>query len=280
MRRIFTVLFALISLAALAQKPRWVGNTPKEKNPTYRFVEIVSEGQTIESARIEAQKILAQNEQLRNAVMMSVKTGKLSNVDQVYTNGDLKETIHDKITIQMEMNGDKFRLQCSVVDEYVAGRKYGKVRLHTLFMAAVTDNPVFDRTYLTTSYGAAPVVMSVIPGMGQIYKGSTTKGIAMLVSEAALGVGIVCCENQRADYKKKMKEQPRFAKEYNTKSNNWQTARNVCIGTAAAVWVYNIVDAAVARGSRRVKVKSAGGGFAMSPMISPEGGGLSLSYRF
>lgn len=275
------ILFALVSLNAMAQKPRWVGNTPKELNQTYRFVEVVSKGSSIEAARIEALKVLAQNQQFRNAVMMNVNTDKLSNVDQVRTNGDLQETIHDKITVQMEVKGQTFRLQGYTVDEYVAERRYGQYSLHTLFMVAVTDNPVFDRTYLSTSYGAAPIAMSVIPGMGQIYKGSVTKGIVMLASEAALGAGIVLCENQRADYKNKMKEQPRFAKDYNTKANNWETARNVCIGAAAAVWVYNIVDAAVARGSRHVKVKRAGGGgFAMAPMISPEGSGVSLAYRF
>ncbi len=275
------VLFALMSISAIAQKPRWVGNTPKEQNNTYRFVEVVSVGQDLEAARIEAQKILAQNEQLRNAVMMNVNTGKLSNIEQVYTNGNLQETIHDKITVQMEIQGQEFRLQASSVDEYVEGRKHGVYRLHTLFMVAVTDNPVFDRIYLSTSYGVTPAVMSVIPGMGQIYKGCTAKGIVMLASEAALGAGIVFCENQRADYKKKMKEQPRFAKDYNTKSNNWQTARNVCIGVAAAVWVYNIVDASVARGARRVKVKRAGvGGLTMSPMLLPDGGGISMAYRF
>lgn len=275
------VLLALVSLNAIAQKPRWVGNTPKEHNSTYRFVEVVSTGSSLETARGEALKVLAQNEQLRNAVMTSVNTGKLSTTDQVFTNGKLQETEHTKITVEMNMKGQTFRLQGAPVDEYVAGRSHGVYRLHTLFMVAVTDNPVFDRTYLSTSYGAAPVVMSVIPGMGQIYKGSTAKGIVMLASEAVLGAGIVLSENQRADYKKKMKEQPKFAKDYNTKANNWQTARNVCIGAAAAVWVYNLVDAAVARGARRVKVKRAGGGgFAMSPVLSPEGNGVSIAYRF
>lgn len=275
------ILFALMALNATAQKPRWVGNTPKELNQTYRFVEVVSKGSSIEAARIEALNVLAQNQQFRNAVMMNMNIENLSNIDQVRTNGDLQETIHDKITVQMEVKGQTFRLQGYTIDEYVAGYRYGQYSLHTLFMVAVTDNPVFDHTYLSTSYGAAPVAMSVIPGMGQIYKGSVTKGILMLASEAALGAGIVLCENQRADYKNKMKEQPRFAKDYNTKANNWETARNVCIGAAAAVWVYNIVDAAVARGSRRVKVKRAGGGgFAMVPMYSSEGSGVSLVYRF
>lgn len=218
------VLLALVSLNAIAQKPRWVGNTPKEHNSTYRFVEVVSTGSSLETARGEALKVLAQNEQLRNAVMTNVNTGKLSTTDQVFTNGKLQETEHTKITVEMNMKGQTFRLQGAPVDEYVAGRSHGVYRLHTLFMVAVTDNPVFDRTYLSTSYGAAPVVMSVIPGMGQIYKRSTAKGIVMLASEAVLGAGIVLSENQRADYKKKMKEQPKFAKDYNTKANNWQTA--------------------------------------------------------
>ena len=36
--------------------------------------------------------------------------------------------------------------------------------------------------------------------------------------------------------------------------SNWAIGRNVCIGAAAALYAYNIVDAIVAPGARRVVV--------------------------
>lgn len=281
MRTVVLALLVWLAGNALALKPRWVGNTPKELNHTYRFVEKVSYGSSIEAARLEGLKVLAQDQQLRNAVIMNIKTGNLSDINQTFRNGELSEVIQNKVTIDMEVAGEQFRLQGTVVDEYVAGRERGLYKLHTLYMVAVTNSPVFDRTHLTTSYGVAPVAMSVIPGMGQIYKGSMAKGLCMLGGEAVAAIGIILCENQRADYKAKMHEQPRFAKSYNTKANNWETGRNICIGAAAALWIYNIIDAAVAKGARRVKVSPANGnGFALTPLITTEGGGLSFAYTF
>ena len=139
-----------------------------------------------------------------------------------------------------------------------------------------------DKIYLTTSYGFAPVGMSIIPGFGQWHKGSKTKGVCMFAAEATAVAGIIVCENQRASYIKKANEQPKFAKEYSGKADNWETGRNICIGLAAGVWVYNLIDAAVAKGSRRVNVKKQnGGGLSIAPFVTNEANmGLSFSYRF
>lgn len=265
-----------------AQKPAWVGNTPKELNYTYKFVEVTSEGSTLESARAEAKDLLADNTQLQEGVRVYRKTHEHTDLDKQRVNGGkLSESVHKTIAIDLTIDGERFDLQAVRVDEY-SERRNGIYVLHTLYMVALCEDPVFDRTYLTTKYGAAPVLMSVIPGLGQWYKGSKGKGIALFASEAVAVGGILVCENQRASYVKKMKEQPKFLKEYNRKADNWETGRNICIGVAAGVWVYNIVDAAVAKGARRVVVSKAGGrGVAMAPFATPEGGaGVSLSYRF
>ena len=103
----------------------------------------------------------------------------------------------------------------------------------------------------------------------------------MLASEAVAVAGIILCDNQGASYNKKAIEQPKFAKQYSSKASNWETGRNICIGVAAGLWVYNIVDAAVAKGCRRVIVKRAdGGGLSLAPFGHPQGAGLSLAYRF
>ena len=277
------LLFAVmlpVALAAMAGKPRWVGNTPKELNDTYRFVEVVSYGKTIQSARLDAQQQLAQNEQLRRAVLVSIDAGKLSNIDQTMVDGKMTEKIDDKVTISMQVKGQEYRLQGNIVDEYIE-RINGSIRLHTLYMVAVCSDPVFDKTYLSTSYGAAPVAMSIIPGLGQIYKGSTLKGILMFGGTALCAGAALLCENQRSDYKNKMHEQPRFAQDYNTKANNWETSRNVCLGAAAAVWVYNIIDAAAAKGARKVNVRKTRTFYwSLNPSTTLDGVMMSFNYQF
>ncbi|MBO7235385.1 MAG: hypothetical protein J6V05_02225, partial [Alistipes sp.] len=62
MRILINIIFALVVLAttsAKAEKPQWVGNTPKELNRTYRLVEVVSYANDIESARAFALERLA-----------------------------------------------------------------------------------------------------------------------------------------------------------------------------------------------------------------------------
>lgn len=285
MKRIKGLIAFLMLLASastlMAQKPRWVGNTPKETNSTYKFVEIVASGANISAARENTLSTLAQDEQLAHAVEVSVNTGALTKISQTQENGRINEIVEDNMTIDVKMNGGTYRLQSQKVDEYVEGERYGEVVLHTLYMVALCDKPRFDKVRLSTSYGAAPVFMSIIPGVGQWYKGSKVKGACMLASEAVAVAGIILCDNQRASYNKKAIEQPKFAKQYSSKASNWETGRNICIGVAAGLWVYNIVDAAVAKGCRRVIVKRAdGGGLSLAPFGHPQGAGLSLAYRF
>ena len=277
---VLMVMVSCVCMASLAIKPKWVGNTPKELNNTYRFIEIVAYGSDISSARMEAKQQLAQNEQLRRAVMVSVNTGNRQKIDQVIVDGDMKETIQNNITIDTEISGQEYRLQAYPVDEYVE-EFHGQVKLYALYMVGISDNVTFDRTYLTTSYGAAPVAMSIIPGLGQWYKGSKVKGVCLFGATALLGAGALVSENQRNSYERKIKETPKFAKEYNDKMSTWETGRNICIGAAAAVWVYNLIDAAVAKGARRVEVSPASRPrFSMTPVATTDYAGVALTYNF
>ncbi len=270
----------IVCTYATAITPNWVGKTPKELNRTYKFVEIVSTGMNISNARIDAMQLLAQDVQLANAVNVSVESGLLTRTSETMTSDGTNSSLTENAEVYVKVSGQTYKLQAVRVDEYVAKQR-GMVKLHTLFMVALCDNPVFDRTYLTTSYGFAPVALSVIPGCGQWYKGSKAKGIILFAAEAASVASILVFENQRASYIKKMKEQPRHAKTYNSKADNSETARNISIGVAAGVWVYNIIDAAVAKGARRVKVKPAGGGgFSFNPVVTPYSAGISLAYQF
>ena len=44
-------------------------------------------------------------------------------------------------------------------------------------------------------------------------------------------------------------------KTYNTKADNCENIRNICIGGAAALYVYNLIDAIAANGAKRVIIK-------------------------
>lgn len=284
--KINTIILSLCTILGIAnasaEKPKWVGNTPVEGNSSYKFVEVTSSGGSVSAARTNALSVLTQDEQLAHAVEASVETGILTKVAQKIVDGETNEMIDDNMTINVNLKGQNYKLQASKIDEYIAGEKYGEIQLHTLYMVAISDNPKFDRAYVTNDYGIAPVFMSIIPGAGQWYKGSKLKGGCIFAAEAVAVAGIIVCENQRASYVKKAKEHPKFAVQYGNKADSWDTGRNICIGVAAGIWIYNIVDAIVAKGARRVVVNHADGrGLSVAPYLDFDGAaGVSLAYKF
>lgn len=282
-RYLFGLLMVIIPFTSVSagsgKKPQWVTKgtsylDAQRSNTSYHFVVAHSTGNSIQDARNSKIKALG------------AKIANLSEIEEVeYLKSENKQgeisystvTYTNNVTNRQETK----RFYHEVVDEYWEW-EYGAYNLYTLF--AVSDSgkePVFDHFSSTTSYGATPVLLSIIPGVGQMYKGSTAKGICMLAGVAACSVGALFCENERSDYKNKMKEQPQFAQQYNTKANNYETARNICIGAAAAVWLYNIIDAAVAKGARRIVISPARNSYwSLHPVATPNSAGLSLAYNF
>ena len=272
------VLIMLFPALAFSQKPKWVNNTPCELNSTYRFVEVVSAGTSIESARMSALHQLALNEKIASAAQVGISSGTLTTIEDVYTEQGVTGKQTDKSYINVTVDDEEYTLQAVLVDEYVSGMISNMVQLHSLYMVAVCDNPVFDRAHITTSYGAAPVLMSIIPGCGQWYKGSKAKGSVFFIAEALAIGGVLYTDNVRASYISKMYSQPYQAHQYKTLADNFSLARNCCIGAAAAIYIYNLIDAFVAPGAKRVVIGS--NDFKVSPMVSQGFGGLSLSYNF
>ena len=278
MKNFVLTLVALLFGSALtlcAQKPAWVNNTPKELNRTYKFVEVVSYGSNYESACMESQKKLASNEQLIREVEVVVDREGEQRVNQTFNNGQLNEIVEKVVNVKTSIRGKEFTLQAGNIDEY-AVMEGGLCKLHTLYMVAVEPNPVFDNVYRTTKYGFS--ARALVPGWAQMYKGCTTKGIAILAAEVAAIGGVIFTENERTSYGSKMRKQPNLAKEYKTKVDNYETARNCCIGAAAAIYVYSLIDAIVAPGARRVVVKPRNMQFA--PVASKDFSGMTLSYNF
>lgn len=276
------LLLAIIPYDCFALRPKWVENTPNSLNDTYMFIQVVSYGNSVGTARMNAIHELALNKQLADAAIVNVESGLLSHSEtDVDSKGNEKEKINESYDLKIDIKNQKYEVQAKKIDEYSERQADGEIKLYTLYMVALSDNPDYDKVYLTESYGATPALMSIIPGVGQWYKGSKAKGSIMFAAEAASLASVIICENQRSSHLKKANEQPKFAKEYSSKADNWENCRNVSIGVAAGVWVWSIVDAAVAKGARRVIVKQSNGqGLSIHPHFTLESAGVSLAYNF
>ena len=278
------LLYAKKTFRSEDQRPKWTKVTPKPTNNSYEiFLTKSSLAETLEGAKMISLKELAKHVTHKSIIsdqqLYTVKS------DQNGRNGNISEEKYkDTYEMTVKETTQDIQIIYKIIDEYweteiVHGIK--TTRLWTLYAVAKRENPQFDRFYSTCSYGAGPAFMSIIPGVGQMYKGSTLKGICMLGGVAACGLGALFCENEQSDYKNKIKEQPQFAQTYNTKANNYETARNICIGAAAAIWLYNIIDAAVAKGARKIVVSPNYGSYlSVHPVATPNSAGVSLTYNF
>lgn len=276
-------LFALLSaVAQAAPKPQWVrkGETSlntQRTNHTYYFKIVQGVDGSLERLRRQRLVTLAEYIGQRNNLSGRAEAtidNQQFGADDVQTNGVFR------ITFSNDFNAPVFLAQ--LVDEYWEKTSAG---YHYYALFAVADEPgegvTFDRFDVTRTYGAAPVIMSVIPGVGQLYKGQTLKGACML-GGAAVGAGaIIYCENERASYAAKIKEQPKHAQSYKTKADNYETARNVAIGVTGALVVWSVIDAAVTPGVTRIKVRR-GEQLYIQPtaFVQPAGMAFGASFRF
>ena len=260
-------------------KPTWLRSTPQPLNNTYSFkVIMVDNGQELASSRMLARAELSRYIAKEFNIEISEEVTETSTTTQ---NGN-QYGYTDKETYVFHAKSEEKPVSVygERVDEYYEIYEEGGIRVFKLYTLYAVSNvgkrAVFDEFNLTTKYGFS--ARALVPGWAQMYKGSTAKGIAILAAEVAAIGGIVFTENERASYESKMRSQPNFAKQYKTKMDNYETARNCCIGAAAAIWVYNLIDAIVAPGARRVVVKPRN--FKVIPMASKDFNGVTLSYNF
>lgn len=263
-------------------KPSWIKNTPVSNNSRYSFeVILVENGKDLASSRIMAKAELTRCVEKKFDIQVSESINEISATEQHNNDTDKK----NKVTYILDVKSDneQVTVYCERVDEYYEIYQENGVtvfKLYTLFAVSnVGEKAMFDDFRVTAKYGAKGLWRSAIcPGWGQMYKGSMAKGISILAAEVAAIGGIIFTENERASYETKMRSQPKFAQKYKTKVDNYETARNCCIGAAAAIYVYNIIDAIVASGARRVVVTPKK--LQINPILSEGFSGFKLSYNF
>ena len=232
-------------------RPAWLSDkTPRPTNATFHYRTVEAQGNTLDEARRQCLVVLSEDVERT----WKVSGGGTQDIREVQTNGEIDS--RSVFTYHYNVAGEEVSITTTCYDEYWECVRYpdGALRYHCymLFGVADTAQPEFDRLRFTRKYGARGLWRSlIIPGWGQMYKGSTAKGLGILGGEAVLAAGIIVSENLRSSYIKKMIEQPQHQQTYNNRADNWCNIRNVCIGAAAALYVYNLVDALVANGRKR-----------------------------
>ncbi len=263
MHKTIILLVALLPLLAMGQshgnsgkKPFWAAGYFKDLDNSY--LEVVSAfDYDLSGAREKAAKEIVRKR--------SISVGTEANV-RIEGNDVVVASERDLI------------VKARIIDEY-AEHTPGGYTVYQLVQTA--KNPAFQYEAVSVSREYRVGARGLVPGMAQIYKGSKWKGGCLIAGEVAAIASIVFCECERNNNLNKIKERPKFAKEYSNRANNCLTGRNVCIGVAAGLWAYSIIDAYVAKGAPRITVKRAKhSSLSLRPMACPGGSGISMAYHF
>ena len=237
-------------------KPQWLHRPPVTQSSTLEYVVDVAFGKSVDEARTASLNGIVASTGFQKGVLVR-SDYKTETVDRkVWKDGKLIDYTSDTFIVNSDISGMDVQLYIKDIDEYWAYTKDGNVQLTKLYAKSISEKFYgFENLEVTTKYGAKGLWRSVIiPGWGQFHKGDNLKGTLFLGGTAACAVSIIITEAQRSDYNRRLTQTHDInqIKNYQTKRDNAATARNVCIGAAGALYVYNLIDAMVAPGARRI----------------------------
>ena len=256
--------------------PQWITKQlPEPLSNTYIFVKSEGTGGSLAAARqaclvdlgnyLESERGLVINSHIHQQSSMTTTH---TYDERIHKNAKMsyKSIQLDDFHMEVIENGRKIEITCRTIDEYWV-KKGDIYHVTTLYTVAQTPygGSYNDKISTTNQYSPMVGLLSIVPGAGQMYKGDFGKGATFLTAGVAGAASIVLCECTRYGYAAKVQQQPQYALEYNRRAINWATGRNVCIGVTAGIWLWNIIDAFVAKGSRRVIVEPRGGYLSMQP---------------
>lgn len=252
---IIIIPFLLLSLFSAAGQgrmdtrltPKWLGG---QSNSRFKVIRLdqpsispaAGLGKLVE--RLGEDWNVSQSTQLQNYDILERENGRMSGG-------------HSRQISQLDIiaDGKPVSVRCILADEWVS-RKGG---YYALYQVADSGQD-FVPFHITDRYGATPVFLSLIPGVGQFYKGDALKGSLFLGGCALGSAGIVFLESQRKACisQQEQTHDINLIKQYSADERNYSIARNVVIGITAALYLYNLIDAGAAPGARRLVVDGNG----------------------
>ena len=248
----------LCSVAASAQSitPKW--KTSGLTDLKFSYIEVVSgDASSVDEARDKAAQAIVQRRNL--AVGAEVRVHVVDGA--ITTTGDKKIIVAARI-----------------LDEYVEELDYGSWRVYLLVQTLKHPQYNFENVTVTDQYSFS--ARAFVPGMEQLHKGRNAAGIAFIAGEVACVGGILVAEGMRSNYVNMIPSthNAQLRTQYIDNANTWGNIRNGMIGAAAAVYVWNIIDAATSKGGRYIKAD--GAALALVPYAAPNCTGLALNISF
>lgn len=264
MKHRFIIAAALALCAALpytgaAQerlRPQWMRKLPSPSNPSFEYVTVKAAANSLQQARKDCLTLVFDNTGYANGVLVKVDEQSRLAVDKNWTDGKLIDSQTETFIRNSEIKSGEFKVYVKEVAEHYEVRD-GIFEMTKLYQKSVSDKtPSFDAVTVTDRYGFAPVLLSIIPGCGQFKKGDILKGSLFMggVAAAATGTAVLLNLGNEMTTKMNISHNADDIMFYSNTANTYRTCAYVCIGLGAAIYVYNLIDAAAAPGAKRLIV--------------------------
>jgi len=147
------------------------------------------------------------------------------------------------------------------------------------FLYQTLKNPTYTPESVSSTDKYPFSARVFVPGWAQIYKGSYGKGAAFITGEVVLISGIVTSQFLYNHYKNRSGLSPANRKKFAQWANYSEITRNVCIGGAVALYVWNVIDGAVAKGRPHLVDKN-GKTLSFCPYVSTNYTGIAFNFNF
>jgi len=266
-------------------KPEWISKAPQGKEYKY-FIGVGSSSHSLSDAKeIALADIISQLSREKGIEITAAERLSLTKtIGEKYQNGQNQPTRNQELNKESTIN--------------IKAREVflEKLELHENYWqkSALDDEIVYEYFLLARiikkekknreGYGLKPVWRSVlIPGWGQLYKGQKFRSLLYFTTIAS-SVSYIYYSNVEVNYhidrlaelnsgSVDVQHLEDLIQDNEDDLDIWKTRRNISIGVAAGVYIWNIIDAATSKGKRQY--------YAYQPdskkwQLTAKGAGLSL----
>lgn len=266
---------ALPASAQMQSKPHWVGNkessyNKKRSNDTYEIIKVENFGPDINVLRRERLEVLAMEISERYGHQgIEATIEPIGNADsygcyrEAYIIFELpRRSVYQVMLID---NHEVFEDNLDMTYDYTLYQIYAVSRCNV--------TPVFDNFNIVGTDNKQATLLSIIPGLGQFYKEQFAKAYTIWGLEAGLISAALIFEKERTKFKRLGE---------NSREVGYKEFRNLSLMAAGVVYIYNLIDAAVSKGPRRLNIeKKSETQMSLAPALFNDGSaGVTFSLRF
>lgn len=255
MKKYLILLILLFSTSIFSQKTNLVGKLPwvngnlPSNSLNYNYKVVSGNGDNLTIARNESIRELITDLASEKGVIVSsetiLKTQTIENDNNQTFNADFKRNT--------KISQDGFEAVFTRIDEYYESNN-GIVTVWRLYVIGESSSNIPKINYTNKySFNDAGYRSLIIPGWGQFYKKNNTKGFLFLVGAAGSIGGFLYADNQHNYNMNRSMETNNLdlKKEFVQKAGDFTTIKNITLGAAAAIWIWNVIDATSSDGATK-----------------------------